>query len=300
MGKKKSKKNTQKTSFLLPILLVSISLLITTWGFQKFLVFKTFSGQNIIKTAEPKVSSDSAKVEQQKAPNYTPQHSGNSLRVPILMYHYIGLNPNPADKARDSLSVSPEKFESQMKYLKDNGYTSTTLDTLYAALKKTAMLPEKAVILTFDDGYIDFYFNAYQVLKKYGFSATVFIPTGLVGQPAYLSWSQIKEMHSSGFIVFGAHTVNHPHLPSLPPERALKEMVESKSTLQDQLSVPINFLAYPYGSTNNSTIILTKEAGFTGAVGTWPDKIQSEGTIYNMPRLRISGGISLDNFAGLL
>ncbi|OGE20015.1 hypothetical protein A3A14_00190 [Candidatus Daviesbacteria bacterium RIFCSPLOWO2_01_FULL_43_38] len=333
MGKKKSKKTVQKTSFLLPIFLASILLflnqntqqlaagmngsqknfpqdtpsallrsssLLLTWGFQKFLVFKTFSDQNITKTAEPKVSSDSAKASEKEAPDYTPQHSGNRLRVPILMYHYIGLNPNPSDKARDSLSISPEKFERQMKYLKENGYTTTSLDTLYAALKKTATLPEKVVILTFDDGYIDFYFNAYPILKKYGFSATIFIPTGLVGQPAYLSWSQIKDMHSSGLVVFGAHTVSHPHLPSLSRETALKEITESKNTLSDHLGVPVNFLAYPYGSTNESVITLTKEAGYTGSVGTWPDKIQSEGTIYNMPRLRVSGGISLDNFAGLL
>ena len=187
-----------------------------------------------------------------------------------------------------------------MKYLKDNGYITTSLDTLYAALKKTTLLPEKVVILTFDDGYIDFYFNAYPILKKYGFSATIFIPTGLIGGPAYLSWTQIRDMHSSGLIVFGAHTTSHSHLPSLSRESALKELTESKNTLSDQLGVPINFLAYPYGSTNNKTINLTKEAGFIGAVGTWPDKIQSEGTIYNMPRLRVSGGISLENFAGLL
>lgn len=280
----------QKTSFLLPVLLASIALLVLIWGFQKFPAVQTFPGQNIIKTAEPKIPSD----------EYIPQHFGNQLKVPILMYHYLGLNLNPKDLARDSLSVSPEKFEAQMKYLKENGYTTTSLDTLYAALKRTTTLPEKVVILTFDDGYIDFYFNAYPILRKYGFSATVFVPTGLIGQPAYLSWHQIKEMHSSGLILFGAHTVNHLHLPSLPPEIALKEMAESKTTLSDQLGVPINFSAYPYGSTDANTITLTKEAGYTGSVGTWPDKIQSEGTIYNMPRLRISGGISLDNFAGLL
>lgn len=300
MGKKKSKKNTQKTSFLLPILLVSISLLILTWGFQKLLVFKTLSGQNVIKTAEPKVSSDSAKTSEQKAPDYTPQHSGNRLRVPILMYHYVGNNPNPSDKQRDALSISPDRFESQMKYLKENGYTTTSLDTLFAALKKTASLPEKVAILTFDDGYIDFYFNAYPILKKDRLSATLFIPTGLVGQPAYLNWSQIKEMYSSGLVNFGAHTVNHPYLPSLSSEKALKEMVDSKNALQNQLGLPINFMANPYGSTNEGIITLTKEAGYIGSLGTWPDKIQSEGTIYNMPRLRVSGNISLDDFAKLL
>ncbi len=102
---------------------------------------------------------------QQKV-NDVPQMSGYQLIVPILMYHYVGNNPNPADLQRDTLSISPNKFNEQMKYLSDNGYAAISLDTLYAGLKKQVTLPNKSIILTFDDGYIDFYYNAYPILIK--------------------------------------------------------------------------------------------------------------------------------------
>ncbi len=299
MAKKSKKKKGNNLWLIIPaFFIITLGLF---WTLQKFQTFNIVGGREYPKTAENTATKSAGLTKEEPKPvQYAPIHSGNTLRVPVLMYHYIGLNPNPSDKARDSLSVSPEKFEEQLKYLKDNGYHTTSLDTLYAALTRNASLPDKTVILTFDDGYIDFYVNAYPILKKYGFSATIFIPTGLIGQPAYLSWSQIKEMYSSGLINYGAHSVNHYHLPSLSSEKVLEEITQSKETLSNNLGIPINFLAYPYGSVDLNVIDQTKKAGFIGAVGTWPDKTQSEGTVYNMPRLRIGGGISLENFAGLL
>lgn len=231
---------------------------------------------------------------------YIPQFSGNQLKVPILMYHYIGNNPNPADTARNSLEVTPDKFEEQMKYLKDNGYNSISLDTLYPALKGQTTLPSKPVILTFDDGYEDFYTNAYPILLKYGLHATVFIPINLMNQGYYLSWGQIKEMSRSGLINFGAHGMNHWQLASLPLPITELEIVQSKKVLQDNLGVPINFIAYPYGSVNENVINLTKKAGYMGALGTWANKTQSEGTLFDMPRLRVGGEATLQTFISLL
>jgi peptidoglycan/xylan/chitin deacetylase (PgdA/CDA1 family) len=230
----------------------------------------------------------------------TPVFSGNQLKVPVLYYHYVGNNPNVADLQRDALSITPDKFAEQMKYLKENGYTTISYDTLYAALSKQVTLPNKAVILTFDDGYIDFYYNAYNILRQYGLSATVFIPTGLVGQPAYLTWSMIEEMHSSGLINFGAHSVHHYHLASLSPDTVLTELVDSKKDLQNHLGSNVNYMAYPYGETSSNLIGLVQKAGYIGAIGTWSNRIQSEVTIYNSPRLRISGTIDLASFSSLL
>lgn len=234
------------------------------------------------------------------SPAYIPQSQGNQLRVPILMYHYISSNPDPADRARDSLATPPDKFDEQLKYLSDNGYTTLTLDTLYAALKNQVTLPSKPIILTFDDGYIDFFINAYPILQKYRFQAMVFIPTGLMNQGYYLQWDQIRQMHGSGLIKFGAHSVHHYHLTSLSRQAALWEMAESKKVLQEKLGVPINFMAYPSGAANLETIDLAKEAGYIGSVGTWRGYIQSEGTIFNMPRIRINGFIDIKTFTELL
>lgn len=232
--------------------------------------------------------------------SYAPQIFGNQVRVPILLYHYIGNNPDSKDKARESVSLGPDKFEEQMKYLADNGHATISLDILYPSLKKQLTLPQKPVILTFDDGYMDFYYNAYPILKKYHLSATVFIPTSLMNQGYYLTWDQIKEMASSGTVTFGSHGVHHYHLISLSTQALNSEIIESKKVLQNLLGIPINFLAYPYGSVNTHVIEQVKNAGYMGAVGTWPSKTQSEGTIYNMPRLRIGGNITLENFISLL
>lgn len=254
--------------------------------------------QNLPAITKLKVASEAAKPT--TILSYVPQSVDYQLRVPILMYHYISNNPNPEDRARYSLSTPPDLFESEMKYLIENDYTTLTLDTLYVALQKSTTLPIKPVILTFDDGYIDFYINAFPILRRFNLHATVFIPTGLMNQGYYLQWSQIQEMQASGLVHFGAHTVNHAHLPALSADKILFELTESKRILQDKLGVPINFLSYPGGSTNSQIIELTKKAGYMGSVGTWAGLIQSKKTIYNMPRVRINGYIDLTRFINFL
>ena len=220
------------------------------------------------------------------------------INVPILMYHYIANNPNPKDTQRDSLSVPPDKFDLQMEYLSKNGYTPITLDTLYGIYNGQVSVPSKPVVLTFDDGYIDFYTIAYPILRKYNFHVVAFIPTGLVGGSYYMNWDQIKEIQSSGLVIFEAHTVTHPTLKSLSFSAALKQMVDSKNTLQSQTGYPVNFIAYPYGISNTSVHNAARAVGFVGGLGTWFGKTSVGGM--NMPRIKVSGFWSLKEFASRL
>lgn len=228
-----------------------------------------------------------------------PANYGRSISVPILMYHYIGNNPNPADKLRDNLSVAPDIFEKQMTHLASHGYTPITLDTLYAGLKKTAGLPNKPIILTFDDGYIDFYINAFPILQRFNFHAVSFIPTGLMDQGYYLHWDQIKQMDATGLISFQAHSVNHYNLPSLNQQQLIYQVTQSKKILESQLGKPVNFMAYPYGTSDERVWAATKAAGYLGSAGTWYGTVETEGTIYDMPRVKIAGGLSLARFASM-
>lgn len=219
----------------------------------------------------------------------------SDFSIPILMYHYIGHNPNPkTDPQRDLLSVTPQQLESQFRWLLVNKYTPIELNTLYAILDHHLPEPEKPVVLTFDDGYKDFYDNAYPLLKTYNFKAVSFIPTGLIGQPAYMTWDQIKEIHSSSLVSFEAHTVNHPNLALLSFKNILKELKDSKSKLEEMTGKPVNFLAYPYGQSNNQIWKAANEAGFIGAVGTWDGRTKSVG--YNLPRIRINKSVTLEKF----
>lgn len=247
--------------------------------------------KNATKSATPKPS---------LKPIPIPAQTGRSVRIPILTYHYIGNNPNPADKARDNLEVTPDKFEQQMEYLSKNGYQTVSFDTLYAALGGKSTLPAKSIILTFDDGYIDFYLNAFPILRRFGLHAISFIPTGLIGTSYYMSWGQIKEIDSSGLVSFQAHSVTHPNMTSLSDEQLKHQVIESKKTLESQLGKPVNTFAYPYGISDERVWKAVKNAGFIGSVGTWYGNTVSEGTILDMPRIKIPGSADINNFASRL
>ncbi len=226
-----------------------------------------------------------------------PRVDAANVKVPILTYHYIANNPNLKDKARDALSVSPDKFESQMDYLAKNGYTPISLDTLQGLFNKQGTIT-KPIVLTFDDGYIDFYTNAFPILRRFNFHAVEFIPTGLIGGSYYMNWNQIKEIQASGLVTFEAHTVNHVNLTSLSYNNALKQMLDSKNVLASQTGYPVNFIAYPYGVSNDSVRAAAKKAGFSGGLGTWIGK--ATGPSMNMPRIKVSGAWSLKEFASRL
>lgn len=221
-----------------------------------------------------------------------------NIKVPILTYHFIGNNPNSKDKARDSLSVSPDKFEAQMDYLAKAGFTPITLDTLYGIYNGLANTPAKPVILTFDDGYIDFYFNAFPILKRFNFHAVSFIPTGLIGGSYYMNWDQIKEIQASGLVTFESHSVTHANLASLKYEALLKQLTDSKNILYSQTGYPVNFIAYPYGTSNTLVYSAARKAGYVGGVGTWYGKVVGGGI--NMPRIKVSGFWSIKEFASRL
>lgn len=221
-----------------------------------------------------------------------------SLRVPILMYHYIASNPRSQDVQRNILSVAPDKFEAQMDYLSKNGFHPITLDTLYGIFNKQVTAPQKPVVLTFDDGYIDFYTIAFPILRRFNFYAVSFIPTSLVGGGYYMNWDQIKEIQSSGLVTFESHTVTHVNLAGLNYQAVLKQMQDSKNILQSQTGYPVNFVAYPYGTSNANVQNAARAAGFVGGLGTWFGKASGPGI--NLPRIRVSGAWSLKEFASRL
>ncbi len=222
------------------------------------------------------------------------------VTIPVLMYHYIRVNPVKEDMAGFYLSVTPQDFDIQMKYLVDHGYTSITLDDFLSALLQTKALPEKPILITFDDGYRDAYTDAFPILKKYGLKAVNFIPTTFVDTPRYLTWDMIKEMYTSGVFLFASHTMTHLSLTSVSNETALHELVESKKILEEKLGTSIQWFAYPYGHMDQRVAQLVKEAGYFGAFGTNEGLEQSSEYIYSLPRVRIGGGVSLDMFAGKL
>lgn len=218
--------------------------------------------------------------------------------IPILTYHYVDYNPNKSDIARDALSVTPDKFDAQMGYLSQNGYTPISLDTLYGIFNKQTTVSGKPVVLTFDDGYENFHRVVYPILRKYNFHAVAFIPTGLVGTGYYMNWNQIKEIHSSGLVTFEGHSVTHPNLTGMTFNTVLAQLTDSKNVLFSQTGYPVNFVAYPYGTSNKNVWSAAQKAGYVGGLGTWYGKATAPSM--NMPRIKVSGNWSLKEFASRL
>ena len=218
------------------------------------------------------------------------------IRVPILMYHYIRINPDPSDALGAGLSVAPSEFERQVRYLVDNGYQSITIEEVVRALNGGTGLPSRPFVLTFDDGYRDFYENAYPVLKRYGVKATSFIIVDLVGTQRYLTWDAIREMAAGGLVTFGSHTLAHPDLTLLSRTAAERELRQSKRTLEDRIGRPVTLFAYPSGRFDASVERLAQEAGYVAAVSTISGAVHTRDDLFHLSRVRVDGRGSFAGF----
>ncbi len=225
-----------------------------------------------------------------------PTSSNYTLNVPILMYHYIRVVTDPNDVLGYGLSVTPSDFEAQMNYIATHGYTTITMMDLMNALQNKTALPPKPIILTFDDGYIDFYTNAWPVLQKYNLKATSFIITNYINQSRYMTWDMVKELSSSGLITFGSHTVDHPDLRTLTSSQLTAEVEQSKQMIESQIGKSVTDFSYPYGDFNSQVENTIIQAGYIDAVTTQYSDVHPASNHYLIPRVRIPGGLSLSSF----
>ena len=179
-------------------------------------------------------------------------------KVLVLNYHQVLNNFT-------SLSIPVNQFDAQMDYLVESGYTSISPEELYKALNGEISLPEKSVLITFDDGYVDNYTNAFPILKYYGLKATIFVIPALVDKDArYLTWEQLLEMEQSG-VTAQSHTLNHRKLEELPDDEIRAELLNSKLLLEEKLGHAVEFLAYPTGTYNLHIAGIAKDCGYKGA-----------------------------------
>jgi peptidoglycan/xylan/chitin deacetylase (PgdA/CDA1 family) len=219
--------------------------------------------------------------------------------VPVLMYHYIRINPDPRDHVGFALSVTPSAFHAQMDYLARNHFNVIPLSQAVAAIRAHGALPSRPVVLTFDDGYADFYTTAVPEMRRHGFTATDYVITNRVGRGSFMTWSQVIASDRLGFTI-GAHTVNHVALARYPTSSALWEMSESKRQLQQVLGHPVTEFAYPYGSFNWYLAGRARAMGFESAASTMPGAWHQPRELWWLDRQRVSGWTSLAAFAQLV
>jgi peptidoglycan/xylan/chitin deacetylase (PgdA/CDA1 family) len=217
------------------------------------------------------------------------------------MYHYIGYAPDPEDDLRQRLTVSPENFRAQIAYLATNGYTPIDLYTLSRAITGQELLPEKPVLITVDDGYVDAYQYAFPVLQEFGFTATFFIVTEFVdfNYPAYMNWDMIEEMASAGMRM-EPHTKTHPDLRNHDRAFLIYEILGSLQTLEAHIGYRPRYFAYPGGAYDEFSIEILQELDFWGAVITLGGKWHNYDDRYEWRRLRVRHDMPLAEFIDLV
>ncbi len=215
------------------------------------------------------------------------------VQVRILMYHYIRTVDVKKDPLGFRLSVTPTDFDQQLTELQAEGFQAITMRDF-----EQGKGGDKTVVLTFDDGYEDFYTTAWPLLKKHGFTATAYIISAKIGNE-YMTWDQLRELDQAG-IEIGAHTVHHVDLSKSPPEVQHAEIFGSKATIEQELKTPVVSFCYPSGKYNDLTLSLTKQAGYLSATTTHPGIAQVGDNQFTLSRMRMTPGLGGQNFDKLL
>lgn len=215
--------------------------------------------------------------------------------VPILMYHVLGTRATPGFRR---FTLHPDLFVAHLELLTGLGYRFLTVSGL-AELRATGRTAgQRAVVLTFDDGYADFHTYALPALTKFNATATLYVTTGHLNGVArwtcgdddaerrMLSWSQLEEAASAG-IEIGAHSHTHPELDMVRPSELRREIAVPKAELADRLGVPVDSFAYPFGYHSPAVRAEVASAGFRSACGVADMMSRASSDPLVLPRLSV-------------
>jgi len=237
------------------------------------------------------------------------QTSAGDKRIPILMYHSIS---DEKEKAHPyyHVNTSPAVFDAHMKYLHDNNYSVINLQDLEKSFDTRDS--SKYVVITFDDGFRDFFTTAFPILKKYNFSATVFLPTGFIHNERLsfkgkecMTWNEVRQLSKEG-IIFGSHTVTHPQLSNLTEAEIEYEIKHSKEIIEDNLGSAIDTFSYPYKFPDENkrfkTLLrdLLRKHGYKYGVSTRIGITSKIDDVYFMKRLPVNSADHMSLFQAKL
>ncbi len=234
-------------------------------------------------------------------PQPTPDGESRTARLPILMYHYLSAPPAGANIYRQDLSVPPDLFAEHLDALSTAGYTTVSLYDLLEHLTQGAPLPEKPVIITFDDGYRDNYVNAFPLLRAHGMTATFFVITDFIDEerPDYLSWDMAREMLAGGMSI-ESHGRNHFSLEDRDADFLVWQALGSAETIEYELGRRPHFVSYPAGEYDRSTIDIFHSAHYWAGLTTTQGSTHSNDKLFELPRVRVRNTTTPENLIRLL
>lgn len=239
--------------------------------------------------------------------------------IPIFMYHHV--NPN----RDDMVTVSPDTFEAHLQHIRHAGYKTLSLDDVVSFLSEGGQAPEKSLVLTFDDGYLDNYIYAFPLLKRYGLKATIFAVTGWLDaatekgvdrdalleeykrKPAthdeakkaiergdvhriIMDWTMAREMQEAGVCEFYSHTLTHRNCDALGEDELKAELKGSRDAVERNLNRPCPYLCWPRGRFSQAAVATAKEAGYTGLLTTQLGVVKKGEDPFTLKRIPIKEG----------
>jgi peptidoglycan/xylan/chitin deacetylase (PgdA/CDA1 family) len=213
--------------------------------------------------------------------------------APILLYHHISDAGNG-----NRYYVTLDDFRAQMEALRDWGYTSITVSDLVEVLINGGELPNRPVVITFDDGNVNIYKNAFPIMHDLGFIGTFYIVANRLQSNGYVNAEQLREMANAGWEI-GSHSMSHADL-TLDYSTARYEILQSQLTLEDATGALVNTFAYPYGKTDEFITDRVSEYGYRAGMGLGSSWEHTLGTLFYLSRIEIQGSYSLSKFASLL
>ncbi|MCL6443098.1 MAG: polysaccharide deacetylase family protein [Alicyclobacillus sp.] len=219
------------------------------------------------------------------------------IRVPILMYHDMN------DLPGNNLGMAPDQFQQEIRFLYDHGFHTINFGQLYAALYYGYQLPNRPILLTFDDGYQSVYTVAYPTLRHYHFQGTVFMISGWVGlhgKYPMLTWAELRMMEQSGVMDVESHTVHHLDLSRLSNAEVQAELIDSAVTLSAHLRHPVRYFCFPSGRYTAQTLMDLRKDGYWLAVTERPGYASLADGPYTLRRIRIWEGMPMSDFESAL
>ncbi|GAB3337174.1 hypothetical protein GCM10027299_47990 [Larkinella ripae] len=212
-------------------------------------------------------------------------------QVPILCYHQVReWRPKDSENAR-SYIMPVQVFKDQIKMLADSGYHSISPDQLYAYLTTGAPLPEKPVLITFDDGDEEQHSLAAPILEQHGFKGTFFIMTASIGRRGYQHYmdkAQIKDLADRGHTI-GCHTWDHHNVKKYQGQDWVTQIEEPTKKLEAITGKPVRHFAYPFGLWNHEATVELKKRGYLGAYQLAEKKRDDENPLLSVRRIIASG-----------
>lgn len=226
-------------------------------------------------------------------PQHSPRHREPSNRgVPILMYHIISAPP-PGTRY-PQLYVRPSDFGRQMAWLASHRYHVVTLGHVYDSWRGDERLPRRAVVISFDDGYLSQYTRALPTLRADGWDGVLNLQVDFLhGRGGLRAW-RVRKLIAAGWEI-DAHTITHPDLTTVDPVRLWREVDGSRVAIRREFHVPVDFFCYPAGRYNAAVVAAVRRAGFLGATTT-TDTLATPRHLFKLGRIEIDDSDGLNGF----